>query len=288
MNASTTLYGTAINDIKIAKEAGFEGIELLHDKLYRYFDAGFEMDSLKPFLKDIKVVGMGNLYDIERQGKDYESLISEANKMFMTAKAVGAPMVQLCTGPVDSAIVRDFVAGKVGPDDKRYKGFLGKPINETINYTAKNVSVLSEIADQYGIELYIEPVSWTPINTIEKAIEVIEKSGKKNVGIVIDFWHIWTAGESPDNIAKLDKNLIKGVHFCDGLEFDRTTVPNQVILRDVWTGAGSIPLKEYTNAIKSTGYNGWFSCELFCRKILEQDYLTTAKTLRQFMEYILL
>jgi sugar phosphate isomerase/epimerase len=288
MNASTTMLGTVVNDIQVAKEAGFEGIELLHEKLYRYLDSGFSADNLSPFLDGIKVVGMGNLYDIERQSKKYGELMSEARKMFMTAKAVGAPMVQLCTGPVDSGIARDFAAGRVGPGETRYMGFLGKPESDTIKYTAKNVTALAGIAKQYDLELYIEPVAWTPLNTTEKVIKVINESGMDNVGLVIDFWHVWTAGETPDDIAKLDKNLIKGVHFCDGLEFDRNSVPDQNILRDIWTGAGNIPLKEWTDAIKSTGFNGWYSCEIFCRKAWEQDYLKTAKALKQLMDSLLL
>jgi len=288
MNVTATMHGTAVNDIQVAKEAGFGGIELRHEKLYRYLDLGLTIDSLGPFLDGLKVVGMGALFDIERQGKGYEKLIPEAERMCMLAKAFKAPMVLVCTGPVDVDIVRDFIAGRVGPDETRYMGFLGKPESEAVKYTAKNVAAIAKIAEQYGLELYLEPVAWTPINTTEKAIKVIQESGKNNVGLVIDFWHMWTTGETPDNVARLDKNLIKGVHICDGLEFDRSQIPDQNILRDIWTGAGNIPLKEWTDAVKSTGFDGWYSCEIFCKKAWEQDYLKTARALKQFMDYLLL
>lgn len=288
MNVTATMHGTVVNDIKIAKEAGFEGIELRHEKLYRYLDLGLSIDNLIPLLDGMQVIGMGALFDIERQGKGYKELILETERMCMLAKAFKAPMILLCTGPVNADIVKDFVAGRVGPDETRYMGFLGKPTREAIKFTARNVAAIADIASQYGLELYIEPVAWTPINTTEKAIKVIKESGKSNVGLVIDFWHMWTAGETPKDVAKLDKNLIKGVHICDGLEFDRSQVPDQNILRDIWTGAGNIPLKEWADAVKSTGFNGWYSCEIFCRKAWEQDYLKTAKALKQFIDYLLL
>lgn len=50
MNVTTTFYGNVVNDIKIAKEAGFDGIELQSPKLYRYLDQGFSAESVVPML----------------------------------------------------------------------------------------------------------------------------------------------------------------------------------------------------------------------------------------------
>lgn len=288
MNVTTTMHSNVINDIKIAKEAGYGGIELQHQKLYRYLDAGYSTESLLPLLEGIDVVGLGALWNIERQGKDFEIFLAEVERMCKTAHILGAPMVQMCTGPVFVDVVKDFKAGKIGLNETRYMGLLGKSESEVIKYTAKNVAAAADIAAKYGIDLFLEPLAWAPVSTVAQALKIIEVAGKDNVGVVIDFWHMWTTGETPEFVSKIDKKLIKQVHICDGLEYDRTQVPDQAILRDVFTGEGDIPLKEWIDAVKATGYDGWYTSEIFCTRAWEQDLLKTASTIKNFIDFLLL
>ena len=288
MNVTTTMHGNLYNDIKIAKEAGYQGIELQHQKYYRYLDLGLPVEDIKDWLNGIEVSAIGALLDIERQESTKEEFFIKVERMCDIASSLGAPMVQVCTGPVDVRVVKDFHAGKITGEEKRYLGFLGKPLNEAIKGTAQNVALAADIAKKYGLDLFLEPVAWTPINNIDKGLKVIESAGKDNVGFVIDFCHMWTVGDTPEDIARLDKELIKNVHICDGLEFDRSHVPDQDVLRDVWTGAGNIPLKEWVDAVKSTGFDGWYTAEIFCKKAFEQDYLKTALTLKNFIDFLLM
>lgn len=117
MNVTTTMHSNLVNDIKIAKEAGYGGIEIQHQKLYRYLDAGFTVESLLPLLGDLKVTGLGALWNIERQGKDFDIFLEEVERMCKCAQILGAPMVQMCTGPVLVDVVKDFKAGNIGPNE---------------------------------------------------------------------------------------------------------------------------------------------------------------------------
>ncbi len=48
-------------------------------------------------------------------------------------------------------------------------------------------------------------------------LDVIRRIGQPNIGLVIDFWHLFATGKTtPANVAALDPALIFGVHFCDG------------------------------------------------------------------------
>ena len=288
MNVTTTMHSNLYNDIKIAKEAGYQGIELQHQKYYRYLDLGLPLEDVKDWLNGIEVSAIGALWDIERQRSERVEFLREVERMCKFGRFIGTTMVQMCTGPVDVEVVKDFNAKKNLEKDKRYKGFLGRPLKEAIEGTVRNVAAAADIAREYGMDLFLEPVAWTPINTLEKSLEVISTAGKDNIGLVIDFWHMWVAGDKPEDISKLDKNIIKNVHICDGLEFDRNQIPDQAILRDVWTGAGSIPLKEWIDAVKATGYDGWYTGEIFCKKAHEYDYLKTALALKYFMEFLLI
>ena len=65
MNVTSTFHGTALNDITVAKDVGFEGIELQSPKLWRYLDAGYTPASLLPHLEGIEVSGIGALQEDE-------------------------------------------------------------------------------------------------------------------------------------------------------------------------------------------------------------------------------
>jgi sugar phosphate isomerase/epimerase len=63
---------------------------------------------------------------------------------------------------------------------------------------------------------------------------VIEEADRDNVGLVLDFWHLWAGGKTtPADVAKLDKSLIYGVHLCDGFRpVQGEEWPNEKLLRD--------------------------------------------------------
>ncbi len=47
LHGQTTLYSNINTDIRIAKEAGYQAIELHTDKLLRYLDAGCSAEDLR-------------------------------------------------------------------------------------------------------------------------------------------------------------------------------------------------------------------------------------------------
>lgn len=63
----------------------------------------------------------------------------------------------------------------------------------------------------------------------------------------------------------------------------RGTRHDEVVLRDVSTGAGVLDLVEWTDAVKSTGYQGWSSCELFCRRRQQQKGFRVVAELKALM-----
>ncbi|MDR1187875.1 MAG: sugar phosphate isomerase/epimerase [Bifidobacteriaceae bacterium] len=284
MNVTTTFHGNVVNDIAVAKAAGYGGIELQSPKLYRYLDAGFPADSLPALLDGLTVTGLGAVLDLERQGQDRDAYVAEVRRMCQVADAVGSPLVQLCTGPVDWEVVKDFKAGRLTADDPRYRGTLGLSDEEVVDAAAKNVALAADIAADHGLELYLEPLAWSNLNRCSQLLRLVDQVGRGNVGIALDFWHFWTVGDTLEEVAALPKELIKAVHVSDGLDLDREhEVPDQSVHRNVVIGGGAIPLQEWVDATKSTGYDGWWVSEMFCDKANEHDFLTVATTMRNLL-----
>ena len=275
LNGTVTMYCNIITDIRIAKETGYQGLEIIGAKLYRYLDEGLSIKNLLLHLGDLPVVAMGFIQDIERQKpEEYKALLAETEKMCSLAEQLGCPTVQLLTGPL-------YVNGP-------YKGYPDLSWPELRRLTGKNLSAIAEIGKSHNVKFYLEPLNWAPLNKLEQMLELIDIVGKDNVGMVIDFWHFWCSGATPDDISKIDKTFIVGVHVCDAL--DDHGVPSLDHTqpgRQVWTGGGRIPLKEWVDAVLSTDFDGWLAPELFSSKHWELDPQRTAANLKALLEYII-
>jgi sugar phosphate isomerase/epimerase len=275
LNGTVTMYCNLLTDIRIAKETGYQGIEIIGSKLYRFLDEGFDLNVVKKALEDLPVVALGYVQDLERtEVEEHHALLKEAEKICVLAEKLGCPTVQVLTGPLI----------KGGP----YKGHPHSSRKELLSLSAKNMKEIAGIARTHHLSLYLEPLNWAPVSSLEDSLELIELSAEDNVGLVIDFWHMWCAGVTAESVAKLDKRYIRGVHFCDSSETLGVRSPDHTQpSRQVWTGGGLIPLKEWVDAVKSTGYDGWWSPELFSSKHWELDPWDTAVALRQMLEYLM-
>lgn len=275
-NGTCTMYCNLLEDIRIAKAAGYDGIEIIGSKLCRFLDQGYTLDAVKRALDGFPVVALGYVQDIERQGDGRTDLMDDAERMCAWAKELGAGFVQVLTGPIGPGI---------GEDDG-YRGLEGCSEDEALERTAVNLRDLGGIAARHDLNLYLESLAWTQLGALPSVIRLLEAADCTNVLTIIDFWHLWIAGTEAGDIARLDSRHIAGVHVCDSLPRP-TSGPIMHSLREVWTGAGHIPLQDWVDAVLATGFDGWWSCELFAPQYWERDPQEVARRLREHLEFML-
>lgn len=73
------------------------------------------------------------------------------------------------------------------------------------------ISLCGDIADKYGIKIAIEPLNSKEtnyINTVSDSADIAKRSGKDNVGALVDFFHFFMENESDDSIIKNEDVLI--------------------------------------------------------------------------------
>jgi sugar phosphate isomerase/epimerase len=262
-----------LTGFRIARETGYAGIEIGRDKLDRYLAQGFRLDNLRPLLEQTPPVGLSYVQDIERQEpKEYEALLHECETTCTLAEQLGCPMVQLLTGPLDP--------------HGSYKGLADRPWRDMRRLTAKNLAALSDIGKAHKVRFYLEGLAFTPLCRLDQQLEVLAETGRDNVGLVLDFYHLWGSGTKPEEIARINKDLVFCVDFCDSLDGFGKGGDWQQRGRDVWTGGGRIPLKEWVDAIRATGFDGIWRCELLSPKYWELDPWQTAGDLKRFLEYM--
>lgn len=273
-------YAPMTMDLRIAQELGYDGIELSAAKMRAFLDAGWSEAELAARLRPVNIPGIGFLLDLERHGPDEATLLKDAEALFHLAGLAGAGGVQVLTGPVDLAAARRHAAGlPVGG----YAGGLGLDRADQMAISARNLARLADMAAERGLLIYLEALGWCPLNSLADQVEMIARADRPNIRMVVDFWHCYVSGDTPERVAKLDRDLIYGVHVCDSLRHDGG-LPDEPILRDVATGAGVLRLQDWVDAVKSTGYVGWWSGELFCRKDHQDDSFKVAAGMKALLE----
>ena len=273
-NSNSTMHLPALMQIRVARETGWDGIFVRAEHLRRYLDQGFDAASLRAALAGLGPVNLGALADVERWRPDERAaMLREAEALTELAVDVGASFVQLLTGPVAPG----------GP----YSGPAELPPDELRRVTPSAIRAVADLGAPHGIRYYLEPVAWTPLSTLGQAVEVIDAAERDNVGLVLDFWHLWQRGTTPDDVARLDRRIIFGVDFADSLGPAGDHGPDQRT-RCVWPGEGAIPLREWVDAIRSTGFDGWWDNELYSPPHWESaDPFAVATGLLEVLEELL-
>ena len=266
-HALTTMHCNCMTEARIAKDLGYGGIEFLASKIHRYLDNGHDIAALAKACSAAKTpaVCINALADADRLDTlEHSQLLAECEKLSAAAAGLRCPTIQL--------VFRERLAGRPWPEVRKL--------------TAANAAKIADIGKQYGVRFQLEPLAWAPMRSLAQSLEVIDEAQRDNLGMVIDFWHLWAGGAtSPDDVARLDKRMIYGVHFCDGKRKPGLTVNDEAQLRAYLPGDGDIDVQAWTDAVKATGYDGSWSAETYSPPHWELDLYDLARDCKQLMEH---
>ena len=265
LHGKTIYKNNLATDIRVASECGFQGMEIVASKLYSFLEQR-PIEELKSLLKEyaIKPVCINDICHIETPDpRRLEELLEETDKLSRISSEIGCSTIQLVP----------------------LLALEGRPWGEIVAITGENVGKIGKIGAKHDVRFQMEPVAWSPIHSLSKCLKMIEVANVDNVGMVVDFWHLWSGGETrPEEVAKLNKDMIYNIHFCDGKKQPRDTKWDETILRGYYPGDGDIPVKDWVDAVKATGYDGFWSCELVSAKHWEMDVKTVAQNMKRYMD----
>ena len=197
-NSNSTMHLPALMQIRVARETGWDGVFLRAEHLRRYLAQGFDAASLRDALDGLGPVNLGALADVERWRPD------ERAAMLREAEALTELAVER-RGVVRAAPDR---AGRAGRLVQRPGAEL--PPAELRRVTASAIRAVADLGAPHGLRYYLEPVAWTPMSTLAQAVEAIDEAERDNVGLVLDLWHLWQRGTTPDEVARLDRRYHLG------------------------------------------------------------------------------
>lgn len=270
LHGMCSLHSNIVSDIRLAKESGYQGLEIHTEKLWRYIQAGFTSADLKSRLSQagITPTAIDIIGSVEASDKSTQAeVFKQAETLCAFASDIGAPTIQL----------------------NAFEALNGLSVEDNIQITARNIQQIADIGKQSGIRFQYEGAAWTPIAKLSDYYRLHDAVGRDNFGFVLDTWHFWASrGATPEDMAGIDKNLIYNVHLSDG---KRPAVNEPWVderqLRGYLLGEGEIPLQEWVDAIESTGYEGFYSGEFLNDQLWEADHYEIAESMLAGMKSLL-
>ena len=229
-------------DIELIKNSGFQGYEMWVEKLLSYLKQGSK-EELAGLVRDagIKVPAfcfVGDFPDMDVHTAEPEC----AKDIFSVLSAVGCECGVYVVDPYE-----------------------GLEREEAMTMACDKLNMISDIAADFGIKLAIEFIYDLPyLPDLASAIELMERSGKDNVGISLDTFHFYMSNSKLEDIARVPAGKIYGIHVnsCPDLPRDQMTDKDRLP-----PAKGVLPYAEIVDACQKQGYDGHLSME-----ILHDDY----------------
>jgi sugar phosphate isomerase/epimerase len=149
--------------------------------------------------------------------------------------------------------------------------------NLDLRKAAERYLVICRAGDEIGVVPEME--FWGPVkavNTLADAAYIALQSGHPKACILADIYHMYKGGSGHDSVRLLSGNAIHVIHTND-----YPADPPRDAIKDehrVYPGDGIAPLAAFFRTLKSIGFTGSLSVELFNREYWKHDALEVCRT----------
>lgn len=242
--------------ISVAAQAGYQGIELWVSEIDGYLDQGGELAKLKAMLDQggLQVPNVIAFFQWANPDKDARQKELEEAKRILT-------MAQ----EIDCTYVAAPPSGIVD-----MKGF---PLEEIAEYYQD----LLQISRDIGVEPLLEFWGHAKVlGSLKEAMQVLQLVDEPDAMLLADIFHMSKTEGSFELLGELKGNNLGLFHVNDYPD-----APDITKLKDderVYPGDGVAPLGQIISTLKSIGYAGMLSLELFNKEYQKNGADNVAKT----------
>lgn len=261
---TATIRPASLRDkVQIAAKAGYDAIEPWDGELAEFEKNGGDLKDLGREIKDLglfvpSVIGLWNALPPSKS--EFEESLKETRNRMRMASDIGSKHVQTIPNTVGDNYDHKYVA-------QRYRDIIEIGINE------------------YGINPALVFVKFFPMKTLGQAVGVALDANHASAMVIPDTYHMYISEGGFEGLKFLKGEMIAIFQFADA-----PASPALSELGDehrVYPGDGILPLPEILKTLKTTGFEGCVSLELYNPKYWEQDLQQVAETgLRKTIEVI--
>jgi 4-hydroxyphenylpyruvate dioxygenase len=236
--ATVCLSGTLPEKIDAIAEARFKGIEMFENDLLSFNGTPRDVRTM--------IEGRGLATVTFQPFRDFEGLpeplrakaFARAERKFDIMAELGCDLLMVCSN--------------VSPEA------LGG-----IDRAAADLRELAERAGRRGMRVGFEALSWgRHIHDYRDSWEVVRRANHPALGLVLDSFHILARGTELSSIGTIPRDRIFLVQMADAprLEMDYLSWSRH---HRCFPGQGDLPIADFMRALRTTGFDGLLSLEIF-------------------------
>ena len=239
--------------IRLAHEYGFESVEPSASFLAKLSAAGLE-----ELLADLKAKGLvwgaaGLPVDFRRDEARFNEGIEQLPEAAKALRRAGATRVGTWLSPSHNGLT--YLAN----------------FRQHVRRLRQVAEILGDCGQRFGLEYVGPKTSWTAarhsfVHTMAETQELIAEIGRDNVGLVLDSWHWYTAGETEADLLSLGNQDVVACDLNDapaGIAVDE----QMDLSRELPCATGVIDLKTFLTALIKIGYDGPIRAEPFNKRL---------------------
>ncbi len=260
LNGATTMKADLATDIRAAKTAGFDGLEIWAAKLRDYLTAHTTADLKSLFTENgIEPYSINSIEHITfRDADGYASVIRQCQELCRIAQAIRCPYLVVVPGLLPGGARRE----------------------EVIEESVRRLNELADIAEPCNVKLAFEFLGQPDcsVQTLELAKAIVEQVNRASVGLVIDSFHFYAGGSPIEAIDKLAPEHLFIFHINDAEDLPRGELEDR---HRLLPGLGILPLQEMLAAFRRINYDQIVSVEIFRPEYWQRDPFELAIAARQ-------
>ncbi len=245
LNTSTIRPAPLLEKIRVAGKAGYQAIEPWNDEIDEYLRHGGTMAELRKAIGDagLKVVSVIALHSwVTTEGDEYARARDECCRRMEQAAQLGSPYI-VASPPQEAVDLSRATA--------RFNELLG-------------------MGRLFGVIPSMEFLGFVDgIKNVQSAWAIASGTGDAKATVVADVFHMIRGGGSIDDLLELPGDRLANFHINDV-----PAVPDPLTQTDfdrVMVGDGIADLPKVIANLRSIGYHGPLSLELFNRDLWECD-----------------
>ena len=255
-HGATTMTSDLVTDVEISAQTGYSGLEIWAEKVDRYLQ-DHSLAELKALFAryNITPLALDAIVFIGFRGQEYPQIQARCRELCTIARAIHCSTIVVVAGPLPN----------------RETSW-----DEVVVEYVKVLRDLGSIAEPYGVKLAFEFLGfgWTSVRTPRGAYEIIQKTGRPNIGMSFDAAHFYGGGGRLEELDAIDPARIFAFHLDDLDDAPKEAFSDSI---RIFPGEGVVPLHDICARLKAIGYDGHCSIELFRPQYWQQDPLEAAR-----------
>ncbi len=257
LNGATIMHSPLDQDVEIAAECGYDAIEVWAGKI----DAYTREHPLEQLAQKMRALGIqpwciNSIENITfRDAAGRKELVTELERVCAIARTLGAPSIVVVPGT------------QPGGFDRR----------ESVADAVDVLRAMSDVAGDIGLAFEFLGKPGCSVPTLDMATEIVTAVDRPNVGMVIDTFHFHAGGSRLEDLAgvPIDKLFVVHLNGCEDLPKPQLTDAHRL-----YPGEGVIPIDAILKLLRTKGFRGVCSIEIFRPEYWEQDPREVARTAR--------